>query len=213
MRTKRKESDNDPALFLLHGVSELLGIALNKENADKAWAGRFLAMIAVWIEKYDAKLCEVNEAYRQEKMELGKGFRRDVWFEPGPLYMALLRELWRCWYYRRELINPTAQRYLPNITGKAPKDYLPCLKWPKLSVKLSPKSWAKWERFLWELLKKHNPGLLDELRRNSDRKELVKDEKGNWNTETRLLYWNAFHGQFQKHLRAMVKQWGCNSQP
>jgi len=189
-------------LFIL-GVNELMALALDKATPANAWAAKLLALIGKWIEHFDEKICEASEVYRQEKTKLGKFFRRDVWLPESPLYRAIKRELWHCLFYRGELISPRFQPYFPK------KEYLPFLKL-KLP-KLSPKSWRKWwKKPLWELVQKHNLGLLDELRGNANRNEeswTYKDGLSKREVKPRRLYWNAFETQFDNHLKAFAQRW------
>ena len=189
------------------GVDELLAIALDKYSLANAWAAKLLALIGKWIEHFDEKICEASEVYRQEKSELAKLIHRKVWLAKGaqsPLYRAIKRELWHCLSYRGELISP---RYQPDFPKK---EYLPFLKLPKLS----PESWREWDEPLWELVQKHNLDLLDELRGSANRSEeswTYKDGLSKREVKPRRLYWNAFQGQFRKHLKAIAQRWCCNS--
>jgi hypothetical protein len=191
--------------LLIHGVDALVGFALgHKDSSTRRWALKVLAAIA-----NEAEICETDEVYRQEKAELGKLFRADLWFPRKPLYQAIHRELWLCWFYRRELIWPMRQRYLPNLSVKPPKEYLPLMKLPKLSLK----SWRKWKDPLWRLVKKNNPDLLEKLRELAKRSETewsYSDGVSKQQTKNRTLYWKDFETQFRNHLKAIARQWGIS---
>ena len=92
--------------------------------------------------------------------------RDDRWFPEKPLYQALGRELWRCWYYRGELIGPSAQRYVEELRVPMAEEYRPCLE----LAPLSPASLKDWDELLWRLVKQHNSELLEGVRRDTERK-------------------------------------------
>jgi hypothetical protein len=98
--------------LLFSGVTKLTVPALDNNNSSAQWARSVLADIDVWIDKYREKFGEAYEAYRRK---LSTEFRNDVWEPESPLYQALHRELWLCWFYRREIPWPKAQRYFPKI--------------------------------------------------------------------------------------------------
>ena len=165
--------------MLILSLNELLALARDRESPANAWAGRLLAYVEAMIAADREQLLEANEAYQRERPQLGKLLRRDVWFPESPLYQALHRELWHCWYYRGELAWPLVQ---PKWEAK---EYQPFMKLPPLSLS----SWRKWDKQLWPLVKKHNPQLRAELQRGYKR------------VETR---WSKYHEEFRQHLRTIA---------
>jgi hypothetical protein len=191
--------------LLERGCRELEKLALpDRESEVKAWAGRTLAYIGALMESDREKLCKANKAYRQERTELGKLLRNDLWFPRNPLYQALHRELCLCEVYRGETPWAKAQRYLPEIQPNVvPAEYDSIMKLPPLS----PKSLPDWEPELWLLVMRHNPGLLEELRRNSSRQEIVwtySDGSSKQQVKSRKLFWKDFRPQFRNHLKAVA---------
>jgi hypothetical protein len=181
-------------------------VALGNKNSSAQWAWRLLAHIDVWIEKYRKKLGGAYEAHRRK---LSTVFRNDVWEPASPLYQALHRELWLCQFYRREIPRPKAQRYLPKLGLRPPKEYLALMKLPPLSVK----SWPEWEKPLWRLVKENNPDLLENLRASAPRKEAswsFPDGKSRMKLKSRRLYWKDFQKQFRNHLKAIARQYGIS---
>jgi hypothetical protein len=173
-------------LFL--GVTELTAQALDNNTSSAQWARRLLANIDVWIEKYREKFGKAYEEYRRK---LSTMCRNDVWEPKSPLYKALHKELWLCQFYRGEIRWPKAQQYLPKLSAKPPKEYLPLMKLPKLSAD----TWQKWDDPLWDLVKKHNPDLLEKLRQRS-----VKGRTGTG--------WGHYRKEFCQHLQTIAKAYG-----
>jgi hypothetical protein len=183
------------------GVKRLLALALNKEDPASKLAGKVLAYVEALIAADGEKLSKANEGYQQERTELGKLLRNDLWFPRGPLYQALHRELWHCWFYRGELHCPLVQ----------PKWGAEEYRWFINLPPLSPKSLPDWEPKLWLLLKQHNPGLLEELRHDSSRQESVwtySDGSSQQQVKSRRLFWKDFRPQFRNHLTAVAERQG-----
>jgi hypothetical protein len=175
--------------LLLLGVTELTPYALDYNNSSRQqWAQRLLAIIDVWIEKHREKFGKAYEEYRRK---LSVEFRNDVWEPKSPLYKALHRELWLCQFYRGEIPWPKAQQYLPKVSAKPPKEYLPLMKLPKLLAD----TWQKWDDPLWDLVKNHNPDLLEKLR--------MRSVKGRTGTD-----WGHYRKEFRQHLETIAKAQG-----
>jgi hypothetical protein len=173
---------NVETLFIL-GVYELLALAFDKKNRASKRAVELLAFVDTVITQNREKLCEANEAYRREKTQLGKIFRIDVWQPESPFYQAIHRELWHCWFYRKE--NPA-----PLFQGEwGEEEYQLFMKLPEFSLR----SLALWEKLLWPLFKKHNPQLRAELQRRYKR------------VETR---WSKYRKEFHQHLHTLAKATG-----
>jgi hypothetical protein len=190
--------------LLVRGCMDLEPLALEKgESVSKAWAGKVLAYIGALVEADHEKLCEGNEAYKAERAKLGRWLRDDRWFPKKPLYQALHRELWLCRYYRGEVSWPKTGRYFGEGEEEMPPEYRPCLELPPFSAE----SWKKWDEFVWVLVRKHNPGLLEELRDNASRKEKVwiyLDGLSKQQLKSRKLFWKDFRPQFRNHLKAIA---------
>jgi len=173
-------------LFLM-GVVRLTALALDNQLNAAKWAGKALANIEGYSATLSEKLCKANDAYRQEKRTLAKLFRNDVWFPTDPLYRALHHELWYCDFYRGELVWPNAQQYLPKLPPAIPNEYLPIMKLPKLCEK----TWRRWAKELWSLVKKKNPQLLADIQRHRRYKRV----------ESRL---SKYRKEFDQHLRTLA---------
>jgi hypothetical protein len=212
---KRAESGDERAAaearfalgwLLGRGCWEVEKLALGDgDGASKAWAGRALACIGALIEADDEKLCKANEAYKKERPESGKLLRNDLWFPRNPLYQALHRELVLCEVYRGETPWAKARRYLPEIEPSVvPTEYGPVLKLPPLSLK----SFPRWEKEVWKLVRKHNPDLVSKLRQEADRKQVVavhSDGVTRFLVKPLNLTWKLLRPQFRRHLRAIAR--------
>jgi hypothetical protein len=191
--------------LLVQGCMELEPIALGeKDGVAKEWAGRTLAQIGALMGSDHGKLAEGNEAYKAERLKLGRMLRKDLWFPEKPLYQALGRELWRCWYYRGELIGPLAQRYVEELKVPMAEEYRPCLK----LAPLSPASLKDWDELLWRLVKQHNSGLLEGLRGDAERNELAArygDGTSTWEVKRVRLSLKHVRTQFRNHLTAIAE--------
>jgi hypothetical protein len=187
---------SDPELVIL-GVSRLLALALNTKDPASKVAGKVLAYVEALIAADREKLCEANEAYKEERPKLGKLLRNDVFFPRSPLYQALHRELWHCWHYRGELQDPLWEaRY-------GAEEYEALMELPPLSVE----TLKEWERELWKLVKKHNPDLLAELREKADRKQVVavhSDGVTKFPVTPLKLTWKQIRPQFHRHLKRIA---------
>jgi hypothetical protein len=197
--------------MLVQGCMELEPVALGVEDSEaKAWAGRVLARIGALLEADREKLRKRNAAYLEERAQLGKLLRNDRWFPKNPLYQALHRELWRCEFYRGELIWPRAQHYLPQLKAPMPEEYRPFMALPPLTLK----SRKEWDKHLWPLVKKNNPDLLEKLRCNAKRKEIVwtySDGSSKQQLKSRKLFWTHVRTQFRNHLKSIALAKGGNS--
>jgi hypothetical protein len=86
---------------------------------------------------------------------------------------------------------------------KIPREYWAVVKLPEFSVKSEPRWWG----FLWPLIRKNNPGLLEKLRRDAKRGEEVwifTDGQSRKQVRARKLYWKDFQRQFRLHLKALA---------
>ena len=196
----QKAHPNDSELFIL-GLYELLAIALDKKNRGSKSAGKVLAYVDAVIAENHKKLCEINEAYKRERQCLGKPLRSAVWFPKSPLYQALHSELCHCWFYRRELQSSTFQ------PKWAAEEYQTVVKLPRLSLK----SFPRWEKELWKLIKKHNLVLLPKLRQKTDRKQVVPVHSGGvtrYLLKPLNLTWKLLRPQFRRHLKSIARRYG-----
>src|SRR5262249_35531120 len=130
-------------------------------SATKQWAGRFLASIGESLRKYDAKLEEVNPAYRDEKAKL-KGKSLTAVLFPQHVGNVVQRELKRAQSYRKRLL--LLKRLFPNAWEKAArKEKIPQVSFalsnlPEFSLKSEP----QWWKVLWpSISKKINVRKLD----------------------------------------------------
>jgi hypothetical protein len=200
--------------FLRNGIDRLLDLALREKDANaKDWAGALLANISVRIEKYDKKLSEVNAVYCDEKKKIGK-LRTDVLF-PKPIGAAVKRELRKAERYRKRLMyfktgygeewKAAVSRHNRQSRQKITEAYWPFAELLEFSVKSEP----QWWKLLWPLLKKNNPDLLEKLRGDAKRKEVVwthLDGSSKWQVKSRKLFWKDFQKQFRNHLKALAGQ-------
>jgi hypothetical protein len=121
----------------------LEGLALSDgDDVGRWWAGRVLAYVGALVEADHERLWKRNEAYRWQRMELGRMLRGDVWFPGNPLYQALHRELWLCEFYRGEVALPFGERDKAEKWGSVPGEYESVLELAPLSAK----SWKDWEK-------------------------------------------------------------------
>jgi hypothetical protein len=163
--------------LLLNSVSHLLRLALDDKETDaKQWAGMLLARFTGSIEKHDEEkgkhareLSKTNAAYLAEKAKIGK-LRVDVLF-PKPIGKAVRQELRTAERYRNRLLVLHDVCRRDRAGGKnlwkhiamrqnIPEEYFGTVDLPEFSVKAEP----QWWKFLWPLIKKHNPNLLIALR-------------------------------------------------
>jgi hypothetical protein len=198
--------------LLVRGCLELERVALCEgEEVAKWWAGRVLAYVGALVEADHGKLWEWNEAYGWERMELGRMLRNDLWFPGNPLYQALHRELWLYEFYRGEKSLAEARRYVAGLEEEMPEEYRLVLELPRFSAE----SWKEWNKVLWLLVKRHNPLLLEELRRGADRNEAVEgfgDGVRVWEIKSVRVSWKHVRTQFRNHLRAIALAEGGKSQ-
>jgi hypothetical protein len=196
----KKGHPSDPELLIL-GLKRLVALALNTKDPVSRLAGKILAYVDALIAADREKLCEANEAYRLERRQLGKLLRNDVWFPESPLYLALHRELWHCEFYRGELHCPLVQ------VKWGAEEYECIIRLPPLSLK----SFTRWEKELWKLVKKHNPDLLAKLRQKADRKKVVPAHSNGvtkYVVRPLKLTWKLVRPQFRRHLRSIVSASG-----
>jgi hypothetical protein len=151
--------------LLLKGVvPALLRFALlEKDSAAKQWAGMVLGSIAGSLGKYDKKLCEVNAGYQQQKKKIVREKQLvQIVVSPKPIMETVRRELMKAEDRRRSLLRlkgvfGRTWRQSANLQGF--EDYLPFVELPEF-----PKRLRQWWRKLWPMIKKNNPGLLENLR-------------------------------------------------
>ena len=188
----------------LRFTSTLLGIArAGKDKTSKQWAGRLLASIGCSIQKHDPKLSNANKAYRLEKKNIGK-LRIDVLFPKG-IGIVVRRELKKTERLRGLLLmNPTTcdKHWREVVKGqRIPKSYWPTMKLPEFSVKSEP----QWWKFLWPLIKKNNPDLLETLRKRSSRNSVTYDRPGKWSVKSVKTSWKDYRNEFRNHFRTLAR--------
>jgi hypothetical protein len=212
MKGKRKDSESkvvsasetarpSDAELLILAVNRLLALGLDKKNRASAGAGWLLAYVDALIAADRKKLCETNETYRQERRQVAKSLRRDVWFPKSPLYQALHRELWHCWFYRGELHCPLVQ------VKWGAEEYRTLMKLDPLSLRSLP----LWEPKLWKLVRKHNPDLVVVLRQRADRKQVVPVQSGGVTKHLLKplnLTLKLVRSQFHRHLKSIATACG-----
>lgn len=188
--------------FFINGVFDLLASALDKYSPTRDRAGELLAFVDAVIAENRKKLCQENEAYRQQREKFGKPLRSPVWFPGSPFYQALHDELQHSFFYRKELQEPLIQ------PKWGPGEYRAFIKLPRLSLK----SFLRWEKELWKLIKKHHPDLLLKLRQKADRKQVVPVHIGHGVTKHILkplnLTWKLLRSQFRRHLKSIARHCG-----
>ena len=65
-----------------------------------------------------------------------------------------------------------------------------------------------WWKFLWPLIRKNNPDLLEKLRAGAKRKEVLwaySDGMSKSQVKEKKLFWGAFQTQFRNHLKALAR--------
>jgi hypothetical protein len=188
---------HDSELLVL-GVYRLVALALDSKNRTSKSAGKILANIDAVIAEYRERL-EANATYQRERRQLGTLLRKDLWFPESPLYQALHRELWDCWFYRGELHDPLTQPRWPV------EEYRRLMKLPPFSLK----SFRRWEKELWKLVRKHNPDLVPKLRLKSKREHVVPEHSDGvtkYQVKPLNLTWKLLRPQFRRHLKSVIKR-------
>jgi hypothetical protein len=167
-------------------VTGLTGLARGGDKRVGSWARRLLASLEVWIKKHAKAF---GEEYKDLRVGLSGAFRKGVLVPCSPLQWAVQRELDRCWFYRGEIPFSVALEYLPVIErGLVPAEYRPFLGLAPLSVESLP----DWKEKLWELFKKHNPGLRSEL-------------EGRYNYKRKEDRWSQYRREFLQYLEKVAK--------
>jgi hypothetical protein len=193
-------------------INPLIGIGSAKQvTGGQLLAGESLMRVRVVIEKHNERLRRVNSAYRETEAKIRKlKLRRDIVADPGVIGQIVQKELATAERYRDELLFYRRLRLLAKnrkslIRTRISSEYWPAMKLPEFSVKSEP----QWWEFLWPLLKKNNPDLLEKLRGDAKRKEVVwthLDGSSNRQVKSRKLFWKDFQKQFRNHLKALAGQ-------
>jgi hypothetical protein len=177
--------------MLLGNVERLLRLSLyGKEGAAKRWAGELLAIIGSRIAVEDRKLLKGNKGYGVCKRRIGKKLGT-LLYPKAPISQVVQVELSMAESVRDLLVvlDFTSDDWKREARVRGIREcYWPVMELPELSLKTEP----KWWKFLWPLIRKNYPGLLQELRKES----VANEKKG----------WSRFRRQFRQHLQLLAER-------